>query len=470
MKRKKTTIQQILIEKQRMLKKKEAEEGDNMAAKDDFGTTKYVIHAEFEANGIVERPDVVGAIFGQTEGLLGDDLDLRELQKTGRIGRIKVDVHTRAGKSYGTITIPSSLDRVETAILAAALETIDRIGPSEARIRVIRIEDVRATKRKYIIERAKEILETLMEEEIPETQEITEEVKKEVRAKELIEYGPEKLPAGPHVPFSDSIIVVEGRADVLNLLKHGIKNAIAVEGTSVPETIIKLSKERIVTAFTDGDRGGELILKELLQVADIDYVARAPEGKEVEELTKKEIIKSLRSKVPAEQVINELFAKGKSFYEIVKEREQQKASHPQPIEPKIEEPKREKVAESQKEATSGPKVEVKPPTREEKFVKPIQPPKAPELDEFKDLIEKVKKDSTAILLDENKNIIAEIPVRDLLTSINDKENVYAIIFNGIITQRLIDIVSEKGIKYLIGARKSNVVRRPVDLKIITFAE
>lgn len=436
-----------------------------MAAKDDFGTTKYVIHAEFEANGIVERPDVVGAIFGQTEGLLGDDLDLRELQKTGRIGRIKVDVHTRAGKSYGTITIPSSLDRVETAILAAALETIDRIGPSEARIRVIRIEDVRATKRKYIIERAKEILETLMEEEIPETQEITEEVKKEVRAKELIEYGPEKLPAGPHVPFSDSIIVVEGRADVLNLLKHGIKNAIAVEGTSVPETIIKLSKERIVTAFTDGDRGGELILKELLQVADIDYVARAPEGKEVEELTKKEIIKSLRSKVPAEQVINELFAKGKSFYELVKEREQQKASQPQHVEPKIE-----KAVEPQKETIRETKVEARPPAREEKFVKPIQPPKAPELDEFKEWIEKVKKDSTAILLDENKNVIAEIPVRDLLTSLNDKENVHTIIFNGIITQRLIDIVSEEGIKYLIGARKSNVVRRPIDLKIITFAE
>ncbi|RLF76403.1 DNA primase [Thermococci archaeon] len=470
MKRKKTTIQQILLDKQRMLKKKEIE-GDSMAAKDDFGTTKYVIHAEFEASGIVERPDVVGAIFGQTEGLLGDDLDLRELQKTGRIGRIKVDVHTRAGKSYGTITIPSSLDRVETAILAAALETIDRIGPSEARINVMRIEDVRATKRKYIIERAKEILETLMEEEIPETQEITEEVKKEVRAKELIEYGSEKLPAGPHVPFSDSIIIVEGRADVLNLLKHGIKNAIAVEGTSIPETIIKLSKERIVTAFTDGDRGGELILKELLQVADIDYVARAPEGKEVEELTKKEIIKSLRSKVPAEQVINELFAKGKSFYELMKEREQQP---PASIE-KAEEAPMESKTEVQKEIhKKEPKIEAKIPEREEKkeerFIKPIRVSKLSEIDKFSKWIEEVKRDSKAILLDENENILAEIPIRDLSNSLNNKENIYAIIFNGIITQRLIDIVSEKGVKYLIGARKSNVVRRPINLKILTFAE
>ena len=470
LKRKKTTIQQILLDKQRMLKKKEIE-GDSMAAKDDFGTTKYVIHAEFEASGIVERPDVVGAIFGQTEGLLGDDLDLRELQKTGRIGRIKVDVHTRAGKSYGTITIPSSLDRVETAILAAALETIDRIGPSEARINVMRIEDVRATKRKYIIERAKEILETLMEEEIPETQEITEEVKKEVRAKELIEYGSEKLPAGPHVPFSDSIIIVEGRADVLNLLKHGIKNAIAVEGTSIPETIIKLSKERIVTAFTDGDRGGELILKELLQVADIDYVARAPEGKEVEELTKKEIIKSLRSKVPAEQVINELFAKGKSFYELMKEREQQP---PASIE-KVEETPMESKTEVQKEIhKKEPKIEAKIPEREEKkeerFIKPIRVSKLSEIDKFSKWIEEVKRDSKAILLDENESILAEIPIRDLSNSLNNKENIYAIIFNGIITQRLIDIVSEKGVKYLIGARKSNVVRRPINLKILTFAE
>jgi DNA primase len=470
MKKKKSVLHQMLSEK----KKAEKVRGGSMSGKDEFGTTKYIVYAEFEANGVVERPDVVGAIFGQTEGLLGDDLDLRELQKTGRIGRIRVEVHTKAGKTYGTITVPSSLDRVETAILAAALETIDRVGPAEAKIKVLRIEDVRATKRKYIIERAKEILETLMEEEIPETQEITEEVKKAVRAKELIEYGPEKLPAGPHVPFSDSIIVVEGRADVLNLLKHGIKNAIAVEGTSIPETIIKLSKERIVTAFTDGDRGGELILKELLQVADVDYVARAPEGKEVEELTKKEIVKALRSKVPAEQVITEMFYKGKSFYDIIKEREQtsqikppqQPTAKPEPVEhkPKVEvEPRgAEKVEER-------PRDEFKP--HEARIIRPIQQPrKNGELEEFKDFIERVKREQTAILLDENKNVIEEIPVRDLLTTISKVDNVYAIVFNGIITQRLIDIVSERGVRYLIGARKANVVRRPIDLKIITFAE
>ena len=472
MKRKKTVIHQILSEKQKFEKRKE---GGNMSAKDEFGTTKYVVYAEFEANGIVERPDVVGAIFGQTEGLLGDDLDLRELQKTGRIGRIRVEVHTKAGKTYGTITVPSSLDRVETAILAAALETIDRVGPAEAQIRVLRIEDVRATKRKYIIERAKEILEGLMDQEIPETQELTEEVKKAVRAKELIEYGPEKLPAGPHVPFSDSIIVVEGRADVLNLLKHGIKNAIAVEGTSIPETIIKLSKERIVTTFTDGDRGGELILKELLQVADVDYVARAPEGKEVEELTKKEIVKALRSKVPAEQVITEIFYKGRNFYDVIREKEREKekaekekkaplavaapAQHAAPAQKTIEERRPERAE----------RVE---PKKEERIIRPIQKPRASELDELREFIEKVKsaKESTAILLDENKNIIAEIPVRELTNQLKERKDVYAVVFNGVITQRLIDTVSETGVRYLVGARKYNVVRRPVNLKIVTFAE
>ena len=464
MKRKKTVLHHILAEKQKFEKRKE---GGGMSAKDEFGTTKYVIYAEFEANGIVERPDVVGAIFGQTEGLLGDDLDLRELQKTGRIGRIRVEVHTKAGKTYGTITVPSSLDRVETAILAAALETIDRVGPAEAKIKVLRIEDVRATKRKYIIERAKEILESLMEQEIPETQELTEEVKKAVRAKELIEYGPEKLPAGPHVPFSDSIIVVEGRADVLNLLKHGIKNAIAVEGTSVPETIIKLSKERIVTAFTDGDRGGELILKELLQVADVDYVARAPEGKEVEELTKKEIVKSLRSKVPAEQVITEIFYKGRNFYDVIKEKEKAKARE----EKRESKPPAQAVTPAQPQKVEERKPQPEP-RREERIIKPIQQPKPSELEEFGQFIEKVKasKESMALLLDKDKNTVAEIPVRELTNQLKERKNVYAVVFNGVITQRLIDTVSESGVKYLVGARKYNVVRRPINLKIVTFAE
>lgn len=310
-----------------------------------------------------------------------------------------------------------------------------------------------------------------MEQEIPETQELTEEVKKAVRAKELIEYGPpEKLPAGPHVPFSDSIIVVEGgRADVLNLLKHGIKNAIAVEGTSVPETIIKLSKERIVTAFTDGDRGGELILKELLQVADVDYVARAPpEGKEVEELTKKEIVKSLRSKVPAEQVITEIFYKGRNFYDVIreKEREKKKEEH---AEVKSHAPASTQVQHAVKAKERKPQSELQ---SEERIIKPIGGSKSGEFHGFEEFIERVKtsNESTALLLDKDRRVIAEIPVRELTNRLRERKDVHAVVFNGVITQRLIDTVSESGVKYLVGARKYNVVRRPINLKIVTFAE
>ncbi len=218
----------------------------------DSDTTKYVIRATITAEGIVERPDVVGAVFGQTEGLLGNDLDLRDLQKTGRIGRIDVNIAPKAGKSAGTITIPSSLDRIETAILAASLETIDRVGPCIAHITLEKVVDVRASKRKQIIEKAKYVLTDMFDQTVLESQEITEEVKKAVRIEEITEWGKDKLPAGPNVVNSDAIIIVEGRADVLTLLRYGIKNAISVGGTCIPESIIPLCKEKTVTAFTDG--------------------------------------------------------------------------------------------------------------------------------------------------------------------------------------------------------------------------
>ncbi len=267
----------------------------------DPSTTKYMIKAKLLADGIVEKPDVVGAIFGQTEGLLGDELDLRDLQKSGRIGRIEVEVNSKQGKSEGEVLIPSSLDQVETVILASALETIDRVGPCKAKINILSIEDVRITKRTKIIERARDLLTELIKQSKTSGIDLTESVRQSVQTEEIIHFGKDHLPAGPNVLDSDAIIVVEGRSDVLNLLKSGIKNAIAVEGTNVPRTVIDLSKERVITAFTDGDRGGELILRELFQVAEVDFVARAPRGMEVEELTQKQIMKCLRNKIPGEQ-------------------------------------------------------------------------------------------------------------------------------------------------------------------------
>ncbi|MDO5861776.1 MAG: DNA primase DnaG, partial [Thermoplasmata archaeon] len=267
----------------------------------DPSATKYMVKAKINAEGIVEKPDVVGAIFGQTEGLLGDELDLRDLQKSGRIGRIEVEITSKGGRSEGTIYMSSSLDQVETVILASALETVDRVGPCKASIHVLGIEDVRVTKREKVVERAKELLNELIKQSKGSSTDLTDSVRQSVQVEEITTYGKDRCPAGPNVKDSEAIIIVEGRSDVLNLLKAGIKNAIAVEGTNIPKTVQDLSRERVATAFVDGDRGGELILRELFQVAEVDFVARAPRAHEVEELTAKQIIKCLRNKMPGDQ-------------------------------------------------------------------------------------------------------------------------------------------------------------------------
>jgi DNA primase len=233
-------------------------------------TTKYLIHIYLEAEGVVEKSDVVGAIFGQTEGLLGEDLDLRDLQRTGRVGRIDVQTTSRKGETKGEILISSSLDKAETALLSASLETIDRVGPCNARVSVERIEDIRITKRRKILERAKELLLEHFDEGTINSNELLDIVREYTRIEKVGTIGEEKLPAGPNVADSDAIIVVEGRADVINLLRYGIKNAVAVEGTNVPATIVALCESKTATAFLDGDRGGDLILSELMQVTEID--------------------------------------------------------------------------------------------------------------------------------------------------------------------------------------------------------
>jgi DNA primase len=262
-------------------------------------TAKYLVHADITAEGIVERSDVVGAVFGQTEGLLGDELDLRELQDSSKVGRIDVEIDSQNGQSFGRITIATSLDRVETAILGAALETIDRVGPCRSTIEVRKIEDVRAAKRREVVERAKALFGSAFDESMRSSSDLVEEVREAVRIEDITEY--EGFPAGPRVADSDAIVVVEGRSDVLTLLQYGIKNAVAVEGTNVPEQIAELTETRTVTAFLDGDRGGELIRRELAQVGDIDYVARAPEGRSVEDLDRHEVMTALREKVPYER-------------------------------------------------------------------------------------------------------------------------------------------------------------------------
>ncbi|MFU8868541.1 DNA primase DnaG [Natronococcus sp.] len=263
-------------------------------------TSKYHIHANVTADGVVERSDVVGAIFGQTEGLLGDELDLRDLRQSQKVGRIDVEITSTKGQSHGTLTIATSLDKVETATLAASLETITRVGPCRASLEVREIEDVRAAKRKEVVDRAKELLRTGFDDSVMTSEEILAEVRQHVRVEDITEY--EGLPAGPRVTDSDAIIVVEGRSDVLTLLKYGVKNAIAVEGTNVPDAVAELTRHRTVTVFLDGDRGGDLIFEELSQVGEIDYVAFAPAGESVEELDHHQLFAALRNKVPYDSV------------------------------------------------------------------------------------------------------------------------------------------------------------------------
>ena len=406
-------------------------------------SAKYIVHANIDIEGIVDRPDVIGAIFGQTEGLLGSDLELRELQRSGRIGRIEVNIDTKSGKSRGTILIPSSLDKAETSIVAAALEVIQRIGPCNAKIKTERIEDVRVSKRKFVIERAKELLKDLIDKSLPDSQELADEVAYSVRVMEIQEYGKGRLPAGPSIDESDEIIVVEGRADVLNLLKHGIKNGIAINGTNVPETIIELCKKKTVTAFVDGDRGGDLIIKELTTVADIDFVTKAPDGKEVEEITKKEIHKALRSRVSGEQ----------AALELGREQPSKKPEYrPQP------------ARDTRRYPSSRPAPHPRP---QQQYFDDKKKTSGEDLKKFKGMLEDLIGTRGAYILDDKFNILGKVPFTELATTLKSlSSGVFAIVFDGAIEKTLTTIAEKIGVTYLV-AMDSKVKNTETKLTLLT---
>ena len=413
-----------------------------MGKGEELTTTKYLIHAQITANGIVEKPDVVGAVFGQTEGLLSNDLDLRELQRTGRIGRIQVNIHSNSGRAKGEIVIPSSLDRVETAILAASLETINRVGPCEAEIQTLKVEDVRAVKREQVVNRAKEIYKNMVESVGPASMKMIEEVREAMRVHEISEYGDDRLPAGPSIHTSDAIIVVEGRSDVLNLLKYGIKNTVAVEGVSVPQSIGELSKKRTTTAFVDGDRGGELILKELLQIGDVDYITRAPKGKEVEDLEKDEVLVALRDKVPTAQFL--------ATHNILNESNSSN---------KNKDNKRYQNKNSKKHQKFTP--------REEVVEEPVI--EDDEVGLMKDMLKEFEGTGSGAILDEALNMTKEVEVENIYEEIKAIEGTAnSVIFDGVISQRLVDVASQKGIKKLVAFKSMNIVKKPHDVKLITI--
>ena len=500
----------------------------------DPNATKYLVKAKIVADGVVEKPDVIGAVFGQTEGLLGDDLDLRDLQKSGRIGRIEVEVTSKAGKSEGIVYISSSLDQVETAIIASALETVDRVGPCKAGIKVIGIEDVRITKREVVIERAKELLADLMKQSKGTGTDITDLIRQSIQVEGIISYGPDRCPAGPNVENSEAIIIVEGRSDVLNLLKAGIKNAIAVEGTNIPETVQNLSKEKVTTAFVDGDRGGELILRELFQVADIDFVARAPRAHEVEELSAKQLVKCLRNKIPGDQYMEmngfvqesseeseekpvqrrerrvpaaeeeprrerrsrrehnsddeeprkERSLRGRDEEEPRRERrgkyntdaadrfrkkDEEETSEPAAVEeaPAAEEPSEEQEEESPRRRKA--RDDSDKPKREPRSKKPaVEKVLSEDQILYRDLLRELSSTHNAKILSADNTVINELPVKSLVDTLRvNSEGVAAIVFDGIISQRIVDVASEKNIPTVVGVKKGNIPKMPADLTLWT---
>jgi DNA primase len=370
-----------------------------------FAGAKYVIKANFTIEGVVEKHDVIGAIFGQTEGLFPKEFELRELQKSGKIGRIDIDLRSSKDTTRGVIIAPSSLDRAETALIAAAMETVDRVGPCESKINVENITDVRVEKRQQIVERAKELMRDWVVKDGQEIEKLLDEVQKEDKKIKAVHYGRERLTATPDISKSDEIIVVEGRADVNNLIKSGVTGVIAMEGVKVPKTIKNLTNRKEVTAFLDGDRGGDLILQELKQVAPPTYVARAPRGKEVEELSPREIEKALNAK------------------------------------------------KSLKEATAKPEPEEKAPRFSEEIVS---------------LTKDLRGTLEAVLIKNDGKQEGRIPVSELVEKLKDANEVKTVIFDGIVTGRLIDTAREKDIDTIIGERVAEGVRIPRGVEVRSF--
>ncbi len=416
--------------------------GETMVNEEDIDTStvKYLIHEKFSISGVAERSDIIGALFGQTEGLIGEGLDLRELQKTSRIGRIavKLQYQKKQRKTTGTIIVPSSLDRVETALLAAALETVDRVGPCVGKIALQKIEDVRESKRRQIITRASRILKTWDHEVAPDSISVLEEVLKEARISIIQKYGKEGIPAGPGIQDSDNLIIVEGRADVVNLLKHGFRNVIAVQGTNIPPDVVELTRKKVTTSFLDGDHGGDLILRELIHLADLDYVARAPQNREVEELSSKELLKALRTKIPIEQIMKEMNIAPEDIVTSEDDSEQiDLVADEIPIIIKTKKPKAmvEKI----------PKI-------------------------YSEIVEKLSEQEAVILGAKSKILKENIPISDLRNTILETNEIETVIFDGIITQRLLDIAYERGVKTIVGARQHDITKKPAKIDIYTFSE
>jgi DNA primase len=421
---------------------------------------KYIIHAEFEASGAIEKPDIIGAIFGQTEGLLGDDLEMRELQKSGKIGRIEANIKYDEGKTTGEIEVPSAMDKTETTIIGAALETIERVGPTDTKITITEIEDVRGSKRDYILERAKKLMEKLGDTG-GDIDEMTDELNTHRKASKIQSYGTENIACGN--VSGPELIIVEGRADVVNMLKKGVDNVIAMNGTKLPETVVELSKEKDdVTLFVDGDRGGNLIIKNVTENAKIDHIAMAPEGKEVEELTSKEILQALRKKVPAKGYKIDQRSRGVNRYDR-DDRDDRDRRYNRDREDRYDKRDRDYKSErSNKYDRDQDSRESQVSKKKDK--KDINKMTSKEKDSIKDKLNEIKDTKNAILFNKDLESIKTTSA-GRLGSLRLDETPYIIAIDDIATPKIIENAEKLGCDNLIA---SNFTSSDTDINLVSL--
>jgi DNA primase len=404
------------------------------------GIVKYHVKLKFEVDGLVEKADIIGAIFGQTEGLLGPEMNLNELQKVSKVGRIEVNVDTKSNMARGDALIPMSTDISTAALIAAAIESIDKVGPFQAKFGLLGIDDIRAIKKKVIVDRAKKIVQDWATKTISEGEEMLKDVYDASKPGKLTAFGKAQLACGTGVFDSDWVTLVEGRADVINLLRAGFDNAIAIEGAKIDETITKLTEGKKVIAFLDGDRAGDLILKELQGLVKIDKILRAPMGREVEECTPLEIAEILKEAMP---------------FVTANEQQQRAQSLQQAESIQLQNQERqEQIEEQQLQITSHSN------TKEED---------TSILSAVKEVYPQINETLEAVVLDGSMKTLLKVPVSDIVKKLNSTEGAKMLVLDGIVTQRLVEVADKVGIEYIIGHRTGEL-KKSTDVKVRTFGD
>jgi DNA primase len=425
------------------------------------GIVKYHVKLKFEVDGLVEKADIIGAIFGQTEGLLGPEMNLNELQKVSKVGRIEVNVETKGNMTKGDALIPMSTDISTAALIAAAIESIDKVGPFPAKFGLVGIDDIRAIKKKVIVDRAKKIVQDWATRTISEGDEMLKDVYDASKPGKLTSFGKAQLACGTGVFDSAWIILVEGRADVVNLLRAGFDNAIAIEGARIDESVTKLTEGKRVVAFLDGDRAGDLILKELHGVVKIDKVLRAPPGKEVEECTPLEISEILKD----------------AFSPEVPSIQQPVYSPPPSHQPSHHQQQHHHYERRSYRRERDPQEDYRaPPMRQQEALESAQPSKeslvedsAEILSAVREVYPQINETLEAVVLDGSMNTLLKVPVSEVIKRLNSAEGAKFLVIDGIVTQRLVDAADKAGIEYIIGHRMTDL-KKPADIRIRTFGD